>query len=131
MKNKPISTCICESGKSYATCCQPLHQGQLAETAESLMRSRYSAYALNLEAYLMATWHPDKRPASLDLNYHNATKWLGLKIKHASDNDGNNATVEFVARYKHKGKAERLHEISHFVRMNNRWFYQDGILVRP
>ncbi|HSH97129.1 MAG TPA: YchJ family metal-binding protein [Methyloradius sp.] len=126
MKNKPISDCICESGKSYTTCCEPLHKGQLAPTAETLMRSRYSAYVLNLEDYLLATWHPDTRPARLDLSKDEATKWLGLQIKHTSNTDADNATVEFVARYKLHGKAERLHEISRFIRIESHWLYLDG-----
>jgi SEC-C motif-containing protein len=126
MRNKPLSTCACESGKLYKACCEPLHQGQLAQSAESLMRSRYSAYVLQLEDYLLATWHPDTRPARLDLSKDEATKWLGLQIKHTSNTDADNATVEFIARYKSHGKAERLHEISRFIRLDNRWFYLDG-----
>ncbi|BCM24849.1 hypothetical protein ZMTM_11080 [Methyloradius palustris] len=90
------------------------------------MRSRYSAYVLNLEDYVLATWHPDTRPARLDLSKDEATKWLGLQIKHTSNIDADHAIVEFIARYKVNGKAERLHEISRFIRLNNHWFYLDG-----
>ncbi len=84
------------------------------------MRSRYSAYVLQLETYLLATWHPDTRPARLD--FDDAAKWLGLELRKSSDPN----TVEFVARYKVKGRAHRLHEISQFVFEDGRWFYLDG-----
>src|SRR5450830_2021899 len=118
MRNKPDSNCSCDSEKPYSDCCEPLHQGQLAQTAEALMRSRYSAYVLKLEVYLLNTWHPDTRPASMDLSSDETTKWLGLQIKHSSHTDTDHATVEFVARYKVNGKAERLHEVSRFIRID-------------
>ncbi len=90
------------------------------------MRSRYSAYVLGLEDYLIKTWHQDTRPASLNLTDDTTTKWLGLQIKRAENSDANSAIVEFVARYKIDGKAERLHEISRFQKIEQRWFYLDG-----
>ena len=86
------------------------------------MRSRYSAYVLELGAYLLSTWHPSTRPPSLELQN---TKWLGLTVKQHNQT-GDTATVEFVARYKVQGKAHRLQEKSRFVRENGRWFYLDG-----
>lgn len=88
------------------------------------MRSRYSAYVLKLEPYLLATWHPDTCPASIGLA-GDTTRWLGLDVKrHAAD--GDHAVVEFIARYKAGGKAYRLHETSRFVREGGRWLYIDG-----
>lgn len=89
------------------------------------MRSRYSAYVMKLEDYLLATWHPDTRPAALDLAYDD-TKWLGLEVKCHRQESADQASVEFVARYKIAGRAHRLHEISRFVREDGRWFYMDG-----
>lgn len=88
------------------------------------MRSRYTAYVLKLEDYLLATWHPDTRPDALDLA-DDDTKWLGLEIKRQQES-GDAAVVEFVARYKVAGRAHRLHEISRFERKDGRWFYVDG-----
>ncbi|MFA6969835.1 MAG: YchJ family metal-binding protein [Gallionella sp.] len=116
--------CPC-GGDDYATCCGRYHDGAFAPDAESLMRSRYSAYVLKLEAYLLATWHPDTRPSTLELTT-DQTKWLGLEIKKYSMDAPDRATVEFVARYKISGRAHRLHEISRFVRENGLWFYVDG-----
>ena len=90
------------------------------------MRSRYSAYALKLEPYLLATWHPDKRPASLDLADEN-TRWLGLAIKRHEMWSENSAIVEFIARYKINGRAHRLHETSRFAKQDGRWLYVDGV----
>ena len=91
------------------------------------MRSRYSAYVLGLETYLLATWHPTTRPATLDLTQdRQAAKWLGLKLL-ANQGDGDTAFVEFVARYRvGGGSAVRLHERSRFVREAGRWYYIDG-----
>ena len=92
------------------------------------MRSRYSAYALKLESYLLATWHSSTRPAALGLAADN-TKWLGLEVKDHLPGSADRATVEFVARYKTGGRAGRLHEVSRFVREDGRWFYVDGGFV--
>jgi SEC-C motif-containing protein len=90
------------------------------------MRSRYVGYTLRREEYLLATWHVSKRPPLLGLQADGHTKWLGLQVKrHVAD--GENASVEFVARFKVGGyRAERLHEVSRFVRENGQWFYVDG-----
>ena len=92
------------------------------------MRSRYSAYVFGLENYLLKTWHPDTRPATLSLADDAATRWLGLQVKRAAPISNDSAIVEFVARYKVNGKAERLHEISRFVRLDGQWLYLDGEL---
>jgi SEC-C motif domain protein len=91
------------------------------------MRSRYSAYALGLETYLLQTWHPSTRPAALDVQAElTQGKWLGLNIRGHAEN-GDDAWVEFVARYKPKsGPATRLHECSRFVREQDQWLYLDG-----
>lgn len=88
------------------------------------MRSRYSAYVLGLEEYLLDTWHPSTRPQYLNLA-NDRTKWLGLEVKRFEPND-ESAIVEFIARYKINGKAEKLHETSRFKRIAQRWFYVDG-----
>lgn len=91
------------------------------------MRSRYSAYVLSLRDYLLATWHPDTRPATLDLDDSPGLRWLGLDVKRHADAGNGSAVVEFVARYKVGGApAARLHEISRFLRVDGRWLYVDG-----
>lgn len=86
------------------------------------MRSRYSAYGLGLIDYLMATWHPSTAPGDLALQ---PVKWLGLEVRHAAM-AGDAGVVEFVARCKVGGRAERMEETSRFVREAGRWYYIDG-----
>lgn len=93
------------------------------------MRSRYTAYVLGREDYLLATWHASTRPPALNLADDASTKWLGLEIKRHQQIDENNAIVEFVARYRIGGRGHRLHQISRFVREDGRWFYVDGEFV--
>ena len=115
--------CPCGSGLAYRRCCVLWHEGAPAPTAEALMRSRYSAYVLKLNDYLLATWHESTRPESLE---DSPTRWLGLEVKQHAQQDATHATVEFVARSKQGGHANRLHEISRFERLAGRWTYLDG-----
>jgi len=120
--------CPCCSGQEYDACCGRLLNGESAYTAEELMCSRYTAYALKDENYLLKTWHHSTRPQTLDLVQQNAIKWIDLKIiNHSVDADNPaSASVEFVARYKLNGKAQKMQELSDFVYENDRWFYVDG-----
>ena len=120
------TACPCGSGRAYAACCGPYHAGETAPNAESLMRSRYSAYVLGLEDYLLATWHPATRPSVLDLDATPRAQWLGMTVKSHAPLDERHATVEFVARYKVNGRAFRLHETSRFECMDGNWLYVDG-----
>jgi SEC-C motif-containing protein len=99
------------------------------------MRSRYSAFVLGLERYLLDTWHPSRRPQSIELDRNQ--KWLGLMIVDTATIDAATigaptidkqwAEVEFIARYRIGGaSAARLHERSRFVREGGSWFYVDG-----
>jgi SEC-C motif-containing protein len=125
MKQRGASTsCPCGGGQ-YDSCCGRWHRGAPAPTAAELMRSRYSAYALGLSDYLAATWHPRTRPLLSELESDGAARWLGLELRAAQEH-GDEATVEFVARYKTGGRAHRLHEVSRFLREQGRWFYLDG-----
>jgi SEC-C motif-containing protein len=90
------------------------------------MRSRYSAYVLGLEDYLLGTWHSDTRPARLGLGAGGSPRWLDLEVIRHEPSGADRAIVEFVARYKTFGLARRLHETSRFVRIDSRWFYVDG-----
>lgn len=122
-----LTPCPCGNPDGYLRCCGPLHEGMAAATAEALMRSRYSAYVLKREDYLLATWHPSTRPATLKLAAQQPEPtWLGLTVKR-HETAGDRATVEFVARLRYGGgKAQRMHEISRFVREDGRWYYVDG-----
>jgi SEC-C motif-containing protein len=91
------------------------------------MRSRYCAFALRQEAYLLSSWHASTRPATIE--FETGTKWLGVQVKSSRDTGPDHAEVEFVARCRvGGGSAVRLHELSRFVRENGRWFYLNGDL---
>lgn len=119
--------CPCGGG-AYGSCCGRWHAGPdrlAAPTPEALMRSRYTAYALGIVAYLLDTWHPSTRPAALD-PVDPAVRWLGLEIRRAAMDGEAHGIVEFVARSKLGGRAHRLRETSRFVREDGRWLYVDG-----
>jgi SEC-C motif domain protein len=149
----PIDVCPCRlrEGKPlpYAACCKPLIEGMGAEpsatltsttaacgirapSAEALMRSRYTAYALGgrnpnlapaMLAYLQRTWHPDFLPTDLRVN---DTQWTGLKVL-AAQNHCDRATVTFEAFYKEGGKTEKMAETSSFVKHQGAWVYTQGV----
>ena len=119
--------CICGLDLNYKDCCgQYIDLAKAAPTAEKLMRSRYTAYVLKKEEYLLATWHPSKRPKKLVLE--DDIEWLGLEIIRTikgleKDFDGK---VEFQAAFKSGDKNHFIKELSSFVKKNGRWFYRDG-----
>ena len=116
--------------KTYADCCgRYLDGGETAPTAEALMRSRYTAYTMGRENYLLATWSQSTCPASLPLAAEPSRKWLGLEVKRHEQSQPDKALVEFVARYKIGGRACRLHETSRFAREDGRWFYVNGEMI--
>lgn len=87
------------------------------------MRSRYTAFALGNEPYLLATWHASTRPPALHLASGAAVKWIGLDVKRAAATGSDTAIVEFAARSKTGGRAQRMHEVSCFVREEGKWYY--------
>lgn len=130
--NTPFE-CPCGSGKQYAACCGCFIEDGLApDRAEQLMRSRYTAYVLSRESYLRSSWHTSTCPKDLGIAVTDEVKWLGLEIKRTEAGGVNDSEgmVEFVARYKRDGKATRLHEVSRFVRENDRWVYLDGVFPK-
>lgn len=121
--------CPCGSRRILKACCLPLIEGAPAPTAEALMRSRYTAYALRDPIYIRATWHPSTRPADIALS--DTQRWTGLEIRATAaggpaDDAGD---VEFVAHFRERGRPGALHERSRFVREADRWFYVDGDLL--
>ena len=119
---------------AYAACCGRLlddFAGTPARDAESLMRSRYSAFVLERADYLLATWHISRRPRTIE--FDTGVKWLGLNVRQHRVLDETHAEVEFVARQKSSGTAAvRLHERSRFVKEGEapgRWYYVDGDLL--
>ncbi|MCU1369015.1 MAG: hypothetical protein JWO77_209 [Ilumatobacteraceae bacterium] len=119
--------CPCGSGSIYDQCCRRLHVGEPATTAEALMRSRYTAFAMGDVAYLGYSWDPDTRPRQIHDDPDR--RWTGLTIVATSaggllDQEG---TVEFEARHDGGGDDEPgehvVHEVSTFRRLDGRWVY--------
>lgn len=110
---------------ALAQCCgRYLGGAEPAPDAESLMRSRYTAYVLGDETYLLATWLARTRPG--EAKPLPGVKWLGLEVRDHKEVDAMHAEVEFVARYRLAGRAVRLHERSRFEMEAGRWYYVDG-----
>ncbi|MFR9775681.1 YchJ family protein [Micromonospora sp. MS34] len=120
--------CPCGSGLPYGDCCRPIHQGvSTAATAEALMRSRYTAFALGDADYLLRSWHSSTRPARLRLDP--GTRWTRLEVLGA-DRGGlfdATGTVAFRAHYREAGRPGTLDEHSRFVREDGRWVYLDAL----
>jgi SEC-C motif-containing protein len=113
-------TCPCGSDTTYDACCGRLHRGAAsAETAEELMRSRYSAYAVGDTSYVFRTWHPRTRPD--DLEPDPTLTWTGLRIVGSGED-----WVEFVASFDRAGEPGEHRELSRFERRGGRWVYVDG-----
>ncbi|GAB3008057.1 YchJ family protein [Amycolatopsis acidiphila] len=116
--------CPCGSGETYGNCCGPLHSGErTAGTAEQLMRSRFSAFAVGDTGYLLASWHPSTRPASLNLDP--GQRWTRLDVLATTGGSPfhTTGTVEFRAHYREEGGRGSMHERSTFTREGGRWLY--------
>lgn len=122
------NTCPCGSGKLFKSCCQPFITGEsFPETAEQLMRSRYTAYTLADIPYIEKTQSGE---AAQDFHFDEAkqwasqVKWCGLNVLEAALNQ-----VEYVARYIVGNKLVLLQERSQFEKIGDHWFYVSGTLV--
>ena len=129
-----MSLCACGSQKEYSECCEPFIKGsKSAPTAESLMRSRYTAFAVGDMDYIFKTHHESTR-AELDMDgvksWATNSEWLGLEIREVekglvNDTEGK---VEFKCKFFYNGAEQTHHELSTFKKENGVWFFVDGIL---
>lgn len=135
MKKSSIP-CPCCSGQTYEQCCQPYHRGSLPKNALQLMRSRYSAYALNNPEYIMATTHPanpkykeDRAAWKLNIvEFSRITTFQKLEILDFQDQEPV-STVTFKAHLSRGGRDATYIEKSSFEKINNQWLYRDGQIV--
>jgi SEC-C motif-containing protein len=131
-REREESLCPCKSRKTYAECCLPFHLGKAKpQTAEQLMRSRFSAYFFRLVDYLVDTTHPDTREPGLKRELEETihqVNWSFLTILATSKGGKNDKTgkVEFVANYFIKDEPNKLQECSRFRRFKGTWKYLDG-----
>lgn len=132
-----MNSCPCGSGKAYSDCCEPVITGaRPAETAEQLMRARYSAYAGVNTDFIFGSTHPDHRKGydhEGTKEWAGSSEWLGLEIVDTQGGgiDDDAGEVEFIARYREKGTLRSHHERAQFQRDKGRWYFTDGSLVKP
>lgn len=131
-----MAACPCGSEKSYADCCEPLISGeQPAQSAEALMRSRYSAYVKYAIDYLCDTLHPEKQS---DFNrkeseqWASQSEWISLEILRTENGmpQDQSGIVEFIARFRKKDKTINYHEVAEFIKKDNRWYFWDSMVPK-
>ncbi|NRD22084.1 Sec-C motif domain protein [Winogradskyella litoriviva] len=121
--------CYCGTNKTYQDCCEVFHLNNgKTETAEQLMRSRYSAFVLANGDYLMATHHQSTRPIKEKkaiVKWAKSVQWIKLEVLDTSkgSKDDIEGTVTFNAYFFENGKVDVIHEKSAFVKEGNLWYY--------
>ncbi|HQG30806.1 MAG TPA: YchJ family protein [Deltaproteobacteria bacterium] len=130
-----MSLCPCGSKLEYSECCEPLIKGgKPAQTAEQLMRSRYSAYVKVELDYLLESTHPNQR-GDYDLKgtkrWAEKSEWDGIEILSTEKGgpEESEGTVEFIVNYRYKGTRTVHHEMAEFVREDGRWYFNQGKIV--
>jgi len=129
--------CPCDSGKEYKECCEPLLTGESsAQTAEALMRSRYTAFTKGDVDYVLKSLHPEKREQHDEKTIRNwalKSEWIGLEIIETEKGtpEDDEGKVEFVAKYRQKSRRENHHEVAEFKKDNDQWYFYDGQAVIP
>ena len=132
-----MTHCYCGSGREFDACCRPVLEGtRPAETAEALMRARYSAFVTKQAEFLHESLHPEHRndhDVSATRRWAERSQWLGLEILEVNAGGPNDAegTVEFIATYKDHDLVKPHHEISSFQKLDGIWYFVDGKLVPP
>lgn len=121
--------CPCGSNSPFSICCAPILEDHAkAETAEQLMRSRYTAFTMDENAYLLASWAKETRPERMDTK-ETPVQWIGLEVESTEEGGktDDKGTVCFIARFIVTSRLCHLREKSRFVKEDNKWFYLDGI----
>ncbi len=132
-----MKSCPCGSGAAYSDCCEPIITGvRPAETAEKLMRARYSAHVGVQMDFIFETTHPDHRTGydhKGTREWAEGADWQGLEIVDTKNGGQDDAAgeVEFIARFLDKGVLREHHENAQFKRDKGRWFFVDGAMVKP
>ena len=115
--------CPCGEPATYAEGCGRLHGGAAAGTPLELMRSRYCAFVTQDAEYLLDTWAVAERPPHVEFDHE--LRWTGLEIIGTTGGTAFHptGTVEFRARFEHRGIVGEHHERSRFIREDGRWVY--------
>jgi SEC-C motif-containing protein len=132
-----MNTCPCGSGIDYAGCCEPVIDGDRpAETAEKLMRARYTAYTKAATDFLLDTTHANHREGydhAGTTAWAEKSEWLGLEILNTRQGGADDTVgeVEFIARYRENTTLHSHHELGHFKREEGAWYFTTGEMVKP
>jgi SEC-C motif-containing protein len=132
-----MEICPCGSGRAYLDCCGPVVSGKKpAETAEQLMRARYTAHAKIEVDFIFNSTHPDHRQDydhKGTRRWAESAEWLGLDIRDTTMGGAGDAAgeVEFVVRFRDKDGIRTYHERGQFKRDGKRWYFTEGTMVRP
>ena len=125
----PDSPCPCSSSLNYMVCCQPLINGKIeAETVAQLMRSRFTAFAIHHEAYLLKTWDKKNRPKKITFNTEIDWKTLEIVSETKGGVNDTRGVVKFKAYYTLNDLEQVMNEASRFKKEKGKWFYLDGIV---
>jgi SEC-C motif-containing protein len=129
-----MKTCPCGSAKNYSDCCEPIISGsKKASTAEILMRSRYTAFAVGNLDHVENT-HLESTRSELDMASVKAwatnSEWLGLEILKTEKGSESDSVgkVEFKCKFIFNGSEQIHHELSSFEKVNGTWFFVDGVM---
>ena len=125
--------CPCQSDKKFDQCCEPIISGNReAETAEQLMRARYTAYTqINMD--FIEKTHDPKTKSDIDIDasreWAESTKWVGLEIIETQEGgiDDERGTVKFKATFETEEGPQYHQELSQFNKRNGTWFFTDAI----
>ena len=132
-----MTICPCGSGNPYSECCEQIITGvRPAETAEQLMRARYSAYVFAKMDFVFESTHPDHRKGydhAGTKEWAETAEWQGLEIigTNKGGADDSVGEVEFIARFAEKGNNREHHESGQFKKKEGIWYFTDGKMVLP
>ena len=131
-----MSNCPCGSGAEFSACCEPIIKGKKsAETAEQLMRARYTAHVVVAIDFISDSLHPDYRKdydKKAAKKWAEESEWFGLEVIDTSDGGPKDETgeVEFIARYKDKDGRRAYHERGQFRKHRKKWYFTEGEMVK-
>ncbi|MDG5815788.1 YchJ family protein [Chitinispirillales bacterium ANBcel5] len=127
-----MEKCSCNSGLEYKDCCEPCIKGTgPAQTAEAIIRARYTAYVRGAVDFILSSTHPDRRSECDEKaikEWSANSQWEGLKIISTSKGGVNDeeGEVEFIASFSENRIKKDLHETGMFKRIDGAWYYLDG-----
>lgn len=123
--------CPCSSQTSFENCCSPILEGEPAQSAEQLMRARYTAYTQVNMDFIEKTHDPSTvKKTNMEENkaWAEQTEWTGLEILQTEQGQADDdwGKVEFRAHFKANGEPGTHHEVSEFNKKKGSWYFTTG-----